>query len=119
MAKPRIDEFLPLTPAMFHILLALSAGALHGYAIMRAVDETARGGVRVGPGTIYGALQRLEGAGLVHEVGSPPATGRGRPRRTFALTRLGREVLRAEAERLVELGDLVRSRRLVSPGTDG
>jgi len=60
----------PLTAAVFHILLALADGPLHGYAVMQAVEETAGPDLRMGPGTIYGSLQRMEDAGLVKEVAS-------------------------------------------------
>ena len=96
----------PLTPVVFHILLALTDGPLHGYAIMQAVDEAAEGSVKVGPGTIYGSLQRMEEADLVRELASE-----GR-RRRFGLTPLGRKALREESSRLSRLSDLVRTKGL-------
>jgi DNA-binding PadR family transcriptional regulator len=99
----------PLTPAVFHILLALAEGPRHGYAIMQAVDASA--GLGMGPGTIYGSLQRMEEAGLVKELAAPDDR-----RRLFTLRPAGRRALVAEAERLARLGDLVRSRRLVPEG---
>jgi DNA-binding PadR family transcriptional regulator len=107
MTKPP----LPLTPAVFHILLALTEGPLHGYAIMQAVDESAGPDVRMGPGTIYGSLQRMEGAGLVKELASKS----DERRRVFGLQPAGRRALEAEGRRLVRLADLVRAKRLV-PG---
>jgi DNA-binding PadR family transcriptional regulator len=101
----------PLTPAVFHVLLALADGPLHGYAIMQSVERTAGPELRMGPGTVYGSLQRMEEAGLVAEAGG----ARGERRRTFALTVAGRQALAAEAMRLIRLADLVRDRRLV-PG---
>ena len=95
----------PLTPAVFHILLALSDRPLHGYAIMQAVEESA--GFAMGPGTIYGTLERLESAGLVREVGGTER------RRVFALLPAGRKALQAEAQRLARLATLVRAKRLV------
>ena len=100
----------PLTPAVFHVLLALADGPLHGYAVMRSVERTAGPELRMGPGTVYGSLQRMEEAGLVAE-----AEGGGERRRTFALTAAGRQALAAEAARLVRLADLVRARHL-APG---
>lgn len=99
-----------LTPAVFHVLLALDRGALHGYAIMQAVADTA--GVSMGPGTIYGTLQRLSDAGLVDEA-EPPAGESGERRRCYRLTRAGRAALKAEARRIANLADLVRTRRLL------
>ena len=77
----------PLTPAVFHILLA--DGPRHGYAIMQAVEESAGTEMRMGPGTIYGSLQRMEEAGLVREVS---ADGHDR-RRMFVLQPFGRRAL--------------------------
>jgi DNA-binding PadR family transcriptional regulator len=99
----------PLTPAVFHILLALAEGPLHGYAIMQAVEASAGSAVRMGPGTIYGSLQRMEAAGLVREV----AAGADDRRRLFALQPAGRRALVSEAERLARLATLVRAKRLV------
>ena len=59
---------VPLTPAVFHVLLALADGPLHGYAIMQAVEASAGRELRMGPGTIYGSIQRMEEAGLVREL---------------------------------------------------
>jgi DNA-binding PadR family transcriptional regulator len=101
-----------LTPAVFHILLALADGPRHGYAIMRAVERSSEGDVAVGPGTIYGTLARLEDAGLVEEVATAD-TG-GRPRRTFALRPPGRDALRAETARLERLAALARGTRLMA-----
>ncbi len=74
----------PLTPAVFHVLLALADGPLHGYAIMQAVERTAGPGLSTGPGTIYGTIQRLEDGGLVREVAAPK-TGRRRQVRADAV----------------------------------
>ena len=97
----------PLTPAVFHILLALADGPVHGYAIMQAAESTA--GFAMGPGTIYGTLDRLERAGLVKEVAG---SGDGR-RRLFAIQPAGRAALRQEARRLSRLAALVQARRIV------
>ena len=99
----------PLTPAVFHILLALAEGPLHGYAIMQAVERSAADEPAMGPGTIYGSLQRMEEAGLVKEI---PARADDR-RRLFALQPAGRRALTAEAERLSRLATLVRHKRLL------
>jgi DNA-binding PadR family transcriptional regulator len=98
---------LPLTPAVFHILLALAEGPLHGYAIMQSVEESS--GTSMGPGTIYGTLERLESGGFVREL---PAARSDR-RRTFALQPAGRTALQNEARRLSRLAALVRAKRLV------
>lgn len=109
----------PLTPAVFHILVALADGARHGYAIMQAVERTGGPGLATGPGTIYGSLARMERAGLVEEVPrseveeDPDEPRRGRPRKYFRITETGRGALEAEARRLNRLADLVSERRLL------
>ena len=97
----------PLTPAVFHILFTLTDGPLHGYAIMQAVDDVSGPGLRMGPGTIYGSIQRMEEAGLVRELESSDAK-----KRRYALTSKGRKALRAESGRLAHLSDLVRAKGL-------
>jgi len=100
----------PLTPAVFHILLALADGPLHGYAIMQAVAESAGATLPAGPGTIYGALQRMEEDGLIREVASKSDDRR----RLFALQPAGRRALETESRRILRLAQLVRAKRLVS-----
>ena len=100
---------VPLTPPVFHILLALADGPLHGYGIMQAVERTAGGEPPMGPGTIYGSLQRMEAAGLVKEVAGRTADRR----RVFTLLPAGRRALAQEAARLSRLAALVRARHLV------
>jgi DNA-binding PadR family transcriptional regulator len=99
----------PLTPAVLHVLLALADGPLHGYAVMQRVEEDS--GVQMGPGTVYGSIQRLERQGLVREADED---GDAR-RRPFELTVEGRAALAAEAVRLRRLDVLVRERG-VAPG---
>src|SRR5262245_10715888 len=109
MARDRpLKDPPPLTPAVFHILLALADGPLHGYAVMQAVEASS--GADMGPGTVYGSLQRMEEAGLVKEAA---ARGEDR-RRVFAMQAAGRRALQAEAERLAKLAALVRAKRLVA-----
>ncbi len=96
-----------LTPAVFHVLLALADGPLHGYAIMQAVEESS--GTAMGPGTVFGTLERLEASGLVKEL----PTARSDRRRLFALEPAGREALKDEAKRLSRLTSLARAKRLL------
>lgn len=96
----------PLTPAVFHVLLALAPGPLHGYGIMKRAEADA--GMAMGPGTIYGAIDRLREAGWVRVARVEDADSRRR--RTFALTGEGEEALRAEAQRLGRLARLVERR---------
>jgi len=102
MDDPR--RFLPLSPQQFHILLALTDGHRHGYGIILDVAERTDGAVRLGTGTLYTALARLERLGLAGESvrRAPPADDDER-RRYYRLTPLGRAVLAAETERLETL----------------
>ena len=104
----------PLTPAVFHVLMALSDGPLHGYAVMKRVEEES--GIQMGPGTVYGSLQRLEDAGWV-SAGSTDERD-ARRGRAFELTASGRGSLVVEARRIARLSRLVDERGLlVDTGT--
>jgi DNA-binding PadR family transcriptional regulator len=109
------DAHLPLTPATFHILLSLSGGERHGYAIMTEVAERTGGRVKLGPGTLYTALKRLVDSGIVLEVGERPSRDDDERRRYYRLSPLGRAVARAEARRLDEMVRLARTKRLIGP----
>jgi DNA-binding PadR family transcriptional regulator len=95
----------PLSPAVLHILLALSDGAAHGYAIKREAESRSEGTVRLGPGTLYTALHRLVQAQLVREtVGDQdPANGQEAQRRYYELTARGRRLLNEEVAHLGRL----------------
>jgi DNA-binding PadR family transcriptional regulator len=110
------EALLPLTPAVFHILLALADGEKHGYAIMREVGARTAGGMRMGPGTLYGSIQRMLKDGLILEMRdrADPAHGEER-RRYYRLTAFGRRVLQAEARRLEQLVRLAESKHVL-PG---
>ena len=91
---------LPLTPVAFEILVALSGGQRHGYAIMRAVEERTAGATSLHAGTLYRALARLVESGLIQELEAAAVGGSDERRRTYTLTDLGRTVAAAEARRL-------------------
>jgi DNA-binding PadR family transcriptional regulator len=114
-AKPdtqSTDEFLPLTPAVFHILVALADGEAHGYAIMQTVTQKSMGTVRLGAGTLYGAINRLLQDGLIEESEERPDPERDDARRRYyRLTDFGGRVLTAETKRM---SDLVRAARSTS-----
>jgi DNA-binding PadR family transcriptional regulator len=95
--KAPVDDFLPLAPAMLHILLALAGEKLYGYAIMQEVARQSDGRYKLGPGTLYDNLQRLMKQGLVEEAGSAEESSR---RRYYRLSSVGRAVLSAEIARL-------------------
>jgi DNA-binding PadR family transcriptional regulator len=108
------ESQLPLTPATFQILMSLVEGELHGYAIMKEVEESTDGDVRLGPGTLYGSLKRLLETGLVAEGAerADPAMGDER-RRYYRLTKFGLSVARAEARRLDAVVRSARQKRLI------
>jgi DNA-binding PadR family transcriptional regulator len=97
---------LPLTPAVFAILLALAGGEKHGYAIMKEAALPAGGGIALGPGTLYGTLDRLIRDSLVEETG---VTDDAR-RRYYRITELGQRALAAETARLAALLRTARAR---------
>jgi DNA-binding PadR family transcriptional regulator len=108
------DELLPLTPAVFHILLALADGERHGYAIMQEVTHSTEGRIKMGPGTLYGTIKRLLEAKMVEESDERPDPALDdQRRRYYQLTGLGRRVLKAEAERLAALVKLAQGKRLI------
>lgn len=108
----------PLTPATFHILLALVDGECHGYAIMREVAERTDGTVKLGPGTLYGSLKRLLEQGMVEESDerADPELDDER-RRYYRITRRGLDVARAEARRLESLVRAARQKKLIGRAT--
>jgi len=115
--RKRVEDDLPLTPAVFHILLALANRERHGYAIMQEVEETTRGRVAMGPGTLYGTLKRLLRCGWIEESDERPDPGiDDRRRRYYRLTDRGRRVAVAEAARLEEAVADARSKSLLPVG---
>jgi DNA-binding PadR family transcriptional regulator len=85
----------PLTPAVLHILVALSHGERHGYSIMKQVESDSAGRVKMGPGTLYGSLKRMSESGLLRE-----SEQRDDERRVYyEITEEGRQALDGELER--------------------
>jgi DNA-binding PadR family transcriptional regulator len=104
------DALLPLTPAMFHVLVALADGETHGYAIMKEVEQLTGGAVRLSTGTLYGIVKRLLNDGLIRESGR--ASRDADRRRSYELTAFGRDVARAEAARLEQTLTMAKRKRL-------
>jgi len=104
----------PLTPAVFHILVAIVDGERHGYGIMQEVSARTGGKVILGPGTLYGAINRMLEAGLIEESGerADPAVSDER-RRYYRITRKGRRAAVTEAERLQQLLRMARAKHLL------
>jgi DNA-binding PadR family transcriptional regulator len=95
------QELLPLTPPVFHILLALAEEERHGYGIMQDVAQQTNGALQLGPGTLYGCLKRMLAAGLVEESDERPDPALDDERRRYyRMTTLGKRIVRAEAQRL-------------------
>ena len=110
----RPEELLPLSPPVFHILVALADGEAHGYAIMRDVAERSEGSVRLGAGTLYGAISRLLDDALIEESEQRPDPEMDDTRRRYyRLTRFGGRVLAAETQRLSELVRAARATKVI------
>lgn len=90
----------PLTPAVLHILLALSPRERHGYGIMKQVEQDSKGKVNMGPGTLYGSIRRMSDAGLITESDKRIDPDMDDERRVYyKITGLGQKTLLAELER--------------------
>lgn len=134
--SPDPRELLPLTPAVLHILLALADGRAsdgadrddvgrHGYAVAQEVEAETDGQIRMGPGTLYGSIQRMLNSGLIEEVPRPRSASRGHQsvaddearRRYYRLSGLGQRVLELELRRLARVVVLARAKHLLpEPG---
>ncbi len=116
MAIPKRDpeHLLPLTPAVYNILLSLADEERHGYGIKREVERRTDGKVRMGPGTLYGTIKRMLAEGLIHESDERPDPELDDERRRYyRLTEFGRRVAVAEAERLEGLVEAARAKALL------
>ena len=108
-----IERILPLTPALFHVLLALADGEKHGYAILKDVSLRTGGEVTLSSGTLYGIIKRLHTDGMIEECKRRPAAKLDDERRIYyRLTTIGRQVAVAEAERHEKIVALARSKHL-------
>ena len=110
--EERVANFLPLTPAIHHILLAIADEERHGYGIMLEVARLT-GGTRMGPGTLYGTLKRLLVTGLIEEADDRPDPELDDERRRYyRMTNLGRQVLRAESSRISVLLSVAKAKKI-------
>jgi DNA-binding PadR family transcriptional regulator len=107
MPKRKLD---PLPSAAFQILLSLAEGDLHGYGIMRQIEQQTDARMRLGPGTLYGSIRTLLEENLIEEADSSEASSERR--RYYRLTSMGRKAARAEAERLAELLRVARTKKI-------
>jgi DNA-binding PadR family transcriptional regulator len=115
MSNRSPQDLLPLTPAVFHILLALADGEKHGYSIMQEVSRITNGQVQMGPGTLYGTIKRLLELGLVEETSERPDPALDdQRRRYYRVTDLGSRVAKAESSRLMMLLDIAQAKQLLN-----
>jgi len=110
------EELLPLTPAVFNILLALADGEKHGYGIMLEVEANTKGTVLMGPGTLYGSIKRMLQSDLIEESDEriDPEMDDPRRRSYYRLTGLGKRTLRLEAERLASQVEIARTKNILA-----
>lgn len=111
--KAQPERLLPLPPPVFHILIALTEGERHGYAVMHEVAERTGGRLRMSPGTLYGSIKRMLEQDLIEEVQRRGGEGDDERRRYYRLTRFGRRVAEAEAARLSEVLKQARAHGLL------
>jgi DNA-binding PadR family transcriptional regulator len=111
MPKRKLD---PLPSAAFQIMLALADGDLHGYAIMRQIEEQTGGRLRLGPGTLYSSIQTLLEGKLIEEIDRPEnIEGHSERRRYYRLTVAGRKMARSEAEKMAGVLRVARARKIL------
>lgn len=116
MNRTPSTEPQPLTPAVLHVLLALSDGEKHGYAIMKEVEHNTDGQMRMGPGTLYGTIKRLMQAALIEESDERPDPALDdQRRRYYRITGPGERALRDEMRRLDRLVALARRKGTLTP----
>jgi DNA-binding PadR family transcriptional regulator len=109
-----IQSLLPLTPTVFHMLLALADGEKHGYAIMRAVEEETQGQMQIRTGSLYGSIRRMLEAELIEETNERPDPELDDERRRYyGLTDFGRRVLAAEAARIAQVMAVIQGKHIL------
>ena len=107
---------VPLTPAVFHILIALGEGEKHGYAVMQEVADRTDGKERMSPGTLYGSIKRMLADCLIEQTESRPAPELDDERRRYyRLTAQGRRALHAEVQRYARVVAVAQDRDLLAP----
>lgn len=112
-----INKLLPLTPVMFHMLLALADGEKHGYGIMKTVEEETNGTMVIRIGSLYGSIKRMIDAGLIEEAEErPDPEDDDKRRRYYALTPFGRKVLHAEALRIQAVMAMLQQKQILEGG---
>jgi DNA-binding PadR family transcriptional regulator len=107
------QKLSPLPAAAFQIVMALVDDDLHGYEVMRRVEEQTAGRMRLGPGTLYSSVQALLEAGFIAEVAARSDESNEERRRYYRLTAAGRKAGREEAERLADLLRVARAKKIL------
>ena len=111
---------VPLTPAVFYILLALSTKERHGYDIMKQVTRDSSGKVKMGPGTLYGSIKRMLDTGLIEEAEEKPDPSLDDERRRYyCITPLGKKLLSAEIKRYRQVVSVAQQRNLIDTISSG
>ena len=114
--KRTVESYLPLTPALFHVLLALADGEKHGYVISKEIARRTNNEVKLSTGTLYGVIKRLLDDSLIEESEERPDFSLDdQRRRYYRLTKLGKAVAEAEAERMERVLALARSKHVLGP----
>ncbi len=109
----RSDDQVPLSPPVFYILLAVADQQRHGYAIMQEVEQRTDGTIRLLPGSLYSTIKRMLSSSLIEECeGSLPPESDDERRRYYRITKYGREIAAAEADRMATLIRVARDKRL-------
>ena len=111
---------VPLTPAVFYILLALSNEERHGYDIMKQVARDSSGKIKMGPGTLYGSIKRMLDTGLIEEAEEKPDPSLDdQRRRYYSITSLGKKLLSAEIMRYKQAVSIAQQRNLLDTISSG
>ena len=109
-----VQSLLPLTPTVFHMLLALADGEKHGYGIMQTVEEETQGKMQIRTGSLYGSIRRMIEAGLIEEINERPDPELDDERRRYyGLTDFGRLVLTAEAARIAQAIVVIQDKHIL------
>jgi DNA-binding PadR family transcriptional regulator len=114
--KRTVKSYLPLTPALFHVLLALADGEKHGYVISKEIARRTNNEVKLSTGTLYGIIKRLLDDDMIEEsTERPDFSLDDQRRRYYRLTKLGKAVAEAEAERMERVLALARAKHVLGP----
>lgn len=114
--KKVIESYLPLTPAMFHVLLSLADGEKHGYVISKEIARRTNNEVRLSAGTLYGIIKRLLEDGFIEESDERPDFSLDDERRRYyRMTKQGMALAEAEAERLERVLAMARAKHVLGP----